>query len=324
MNVFTLSSFVFFSVFFIVTSLSYFIYSIIFSENQVVSQRMATFNQMVSVNAWKNDQTLALLKKESDWEKFDFFSEFPPYMNLPLLFQQAGMSINVAKWLYLNIMISISIAAFPWIFTQSLFITLCVALGVFCVSYLHVILRRRSRLKMFESQLAQALEIIVRSLRAGHPFSMGISMVSSELASPINEEFEQVFNEQRMGMHLDESLRRMVQRVPLLDLRFFVLSVTIHSQTGGDLSEILDNLAKVIRERFKILGQVKALTAEGRLSGVVLCMLPVCVFFMILIINPDYIKLLITTELGNKMLYGAIYSQILGMLLIRKIVNIKV
>jgi tight adherence protein B len=149
-------------------------------------------------------------------------------------------------------------------------------------------------------------------------------MVATEMPEPVNEEFGRLFREEQMGLPIEDSLKQMAKRVPVLDLNFFVVALLIHRQIGGDLAEILDNLSKVIRDRFKVLGQVKALTAEGRLSGWVLSLLPVLVFGMILVINPTYGLLLFQTEMGQKMLYGAVVMQIIGMLLIRRIVNIKV
>ncbi|HOJ58753.1 MAG TPA: type II secretion system F family protein, partial [bacterium] len=137
-------------------------------------------------------------------------------------------------------------------------------------------------------------------------------------------EFAQVFYETQMGLPLDDSLRRLALRVPLIDVRFFVLSLLIHQQTGGDLAEVLDNLSRVVRDRFKVMGQVKALTAEGRLSGIVLSALPVIVFGLILSMNPSYVRVLIDTGLGRKMLYIAGFLQCVGMAMIYKIVRIKV
>ncbi len=152
----------------------------------------------------------------------------------------------------------------------------------------------------------------------------GMHVVAEEMPSPIADEFGRVFEEQNLGIPIEESMKSMCERVPNLDLRFFVTSVAIQRQTGGDLAEILDKIGYVIRERFRILGQVKALTGEGRLSGVVLIALPFALFGFMLNVKPDYIEPLWTTEMGNKMSIAAIIAQVLGALVIRKIVNIKV
>jgi tight adherence protein B len=180
------------------------------------------------------------------------------------------------------------------------------------------------RLKKFAAQLSYALELVARALRAGHSLAAGMHVVAEEMPSPIADEFGRVFEEQNLGIPIEDSMKAMCERVPNLDLRFFVTSVGIQRQTGGDLAEILDKIGYVIRERFRILGQVKALTGEGRLSGVVLIALPFALFGFMLNIKPDYVESLWTTDLGKKMSVAAIIAQILGALVIRKIVNIKV
>jgi len=180
------------------------------------------------------------------------------------------------------------------------------------------------RLKTFASQLPDALELIARALRAGHSLKAGMHVVAEEMPSPIADEFGRVYEEQNLGISIEDSLRNVCDRVPNLDLRFFVTSVAIQRQTGGDLAEILNKIGYVIRERYRILGQVKALTAEGRLSGVVLIALPFVLFLVMLHIKPDYVQALWTEPLGVKMSVFALVAQIVGALVIKKIVDIKV
>jgi tight adherence protein B len=168
------------------------------------------------------------------------------------------------------------------------------------------------------------LELVARALRAGHSLGAGMHVVAEEMPSPIADEFGRVYEEQNLGISVEDSLRNICDRVPNLDLRFFVTSVAIQRQTGGDLAEILDKIGYVIRERYKILGQVKALTAEGRLSGVVLIALPFLLFLVMLHIKPDYVATLWTDPLGIKMSVFGLVMQILGALMIKKIINIKV
>src|SRR5262249_44754327 len=145
-----------------------------------------------------------------------------------------------------------------------------------------------------------------------------------EMPSPISDEFGRVYEEQNLGIAIEEAMTSMCERVPNLDLRFFVTSVAIQRQTGGDLAEILDKIGYVVRERYRILGQVKALTAEGRLSGIVLIALPFVLFLMMLHIKPDYVEMLWTDPKGIKMSIAALVMQILGAIVIKKIVDIKV
>ncbi len=306
-----------------ILGVAFFVYSLIKSEKAVVKKRFETMRQTSPKSGFTNSD-LALLKTERNWEQYEFFSDFPPLLNLPLLFEQAGMSIDVGKWGIATVVMSSVLTAVSWFFLHQLLITIIVFVVALLAPYLYLIFARKQRIQMFETHLAQSLEIISRSLRAGHPLQMGMHLVSTEMPDPIGPEFGRVSSEQQMGLPLEDSLRQLAHRVPLLDLRFFVISILIHNQTGGDLAEVLDNLSRVIRERFKILGQVKALTAEGRLSGWVLSLLPIFVFSFLYTTNPKYVMPLLTTELGQYMLYIAAGMQILGIFAIRKIVKIKV
>jgi tight adherence protein B len=199
-----------------------------------------------------------------------------------------------------------------------------VGLALGAVPFLLVFIKRRARLAKFSSQLPDALELVSRALRAGHSLAAAFQLVASEMAAPIAIEFGRVYESQNLGIPLDEALEEMAERVPNVDLRFFATAVVLQRQTGGDLAEILDKIGHLIRERFKIWGQVKALTGEGRLSGIILLALPPILFVVMYRLNPDYVMMLFNDPLGNQMLGVAIALQVVGALVIRKIVNIKV
>jgi tight adherence protein B len=184
--------------------------------------------------------------------------------------------------------------------------------------------RRKRRLKKFAAQLPDAMEMLSRALRAGQSLGYGFNSVAGEMLPPISKEFGRVFEEQNLGVTLEESLTSMAERVPNLDLKFFATAVILQRQTGGDLAEILDKIGELIRDRFRIWGQVQALTGEGRLSGIVLLALPFALFFAVYYLNPDYVMVLFTDPMGKQMLAAGIVMQILGAVVIRKIVNIKV
>ena len=185
-------------------------------------------------------------------------------------------------------------------------------------------MKRAKRLKTFAAQLPDAMELVARALRAGHSLASGIHCVAEEMPAPISREFSRVYDEQNLGISLEDALKGMCDRVPNLDLRFFVTSVAIQRQTGGDLAEILERIGHIIRERFKILGQVQALTAEGRLSGIVLIAMPIGLFLMMLYMKPDYVELLWKDDMGIKMSIGAIILVLIGAFSIKKIIDIKV
>ena len=196
----------------------------------------------------------------------------------------------------------------------------CIAMVPFGLVYV----KRSMRKKKFSAQLPEALELVARALRAGHSLGSGFQLVASEMPDPIGTEFIRVFEEQNLGVPMEEALESMCDRVPNVDLRFFATAVILQRTTGGDLAEILDKIGSLIRERFKIHGQIQALTGEGRLSGIVLLALPPALFVVMMRLNSDYVMMLFEDPLGKKMMAVAVVMQILGALVIRKIVNIKV
>jgi len=187
-----------------------------------------------------------------------------------------------------------------------------------------VVFKRKRRMAAFARQLPAALELISRALRAGHSLAAGFNLVGDEMSEPICREFARCYEEQNLGVPLEEALESMTERVPNLDLRFFATAVIMQRQTGGDLAEILDKIGHLVRERFQIWGQIQALTGEGRLSGIVLLALPPVLFIVMYRLNPEYVMVLFTDPIGKLMLTGAVFLQLAGALVIKKIINIKV
>ena len=190
--------------------------------------------------------------------------------------------------------------------------------------YMVACMKRKKRVKQFTEQFPDALELMGSSLRAGHAFTASLGLVSEEMADPIASEFQRVFEEQNYGMRLEDALSGLMRRIDSLDLKFFTMAVLIQKETGGNMAEILDKIGATIRERFKIVGQVSTLTAQGRLSGWVLGFLPLGLGTALYLMNPDYIGSLFTKPAGKAMLGVATVLQVTGFLIIRKIINIKV
>ena len=197
-----------------------------------------------------------------------------------------------------------------------------ITLGVLPVAYVYI--KRKRRVAAFARQLPDALELIGRALRAGHSLAAGFNLVGDEMSEPIASEFARCYDEQNFGIPLEEALEGMTERVPNLDLRFFATAVILQRQTGGDLAEILDKIGSLIRQRFQIWGQIQALTGEGRLSGIVLLALPPVLFVVMYRLNPDYVMVLFTDPIGKLMLTIAVVLQLVGAVVIKKIINIKV
>lgn len=196
-------------------------------------------------------------------------------------------------------------------------------LGVIIPNYI-LKFKKKRRLKKFEKQLPESLDLLARGLKAGHAFASGLQLVATEMENPIGIEFFKTFKEYNHGLDLNTALLNLCHRMDLRDLRYFTTAVIIQRETGGNLTEILEKIAFLIRERFKLRNQIKALTAEGRLSGWVLMGMPPALALILLKINPDYMMLMYTHPLGRMMAVTALAFQVMGMLCIRKIVNIKV
>ena len=249
---------------------------------------------------------------------------FSRFGNISLLFEQADTSLTVSRLALISGVIALAGAGLGAAIGLHLGLIPFVAAAMGCLPLFWLLWRRKRRLKAFAVQLPDALEMLARALRAGQSLQAGFNMIQSEMSAPIGKEFGRVFEEQNLGVPLEESLRDMTERIPNLDLKFFVTAIVLQRQTGGDLAEILDKIGSLIRQRFQIWGQVQALTGEGRLSGIVLMALPVLLFFAVYYLNPDYVMILFTDSMGTKMLAVAVFLQIVGALVIRKIVNIKV
>ena len=204
--------------------------------------------------------------------------------------------------------------------------TTAIALGLVfgSIPYLVVRAKRKKRLNTLEEQFPESLDFLARSMRAGHAFSISLEMLGEEMPDPLGQEFRALFNEQNLGAPIDIALRNFTMRVPLLDVRFFTSSVLLQKQTGGNLSEILSRLAYVIRERFRLKGQVKAASAHGRLTATILTLLPVCTMLALLLVAPGYLQGMAEDSDGKYLIGGAIVAQVLGNFFIKKIINIKV
>jgi len=251
-------------------------------------------------------------------------SRFAPVEKIQKTFDQAGVSWTASRFLVNTASVGLLVALVLIVVEVSPVIALGMGLMIPALPLMALSFKSKARKKKFNYQLPDVFDMLCQALRAGHSLASGIQLVGQQLPDPAGAEFYRCFQEQNLGIKLDDALRNMADRVDILDLRFFVTAVIVQRQTGGDLAEILEKISAVIRDRIKILGQVRALTAEGRLSGWVLSALPVLVFFVAKALNPEYVDILLHEKSGQAMLGVAIVMQIMGMLMIRKIVNIKI
>ena len=206
----------------------------------------------------------------------------------------------------------------------SLMAGLLAGLAAASVPFVHVAYRRKRRLNAFLEHLPDALDLMSRALQAGHAFAESLHMIATEMPEPIATEFRKTYEEQNLGLSLKLALENLAERVPLLDLRFCVTAIMIQRETGGNLAEILEKVAYTIRERFRILEDLKTLTTSSRMSAWILCGLPVFVALAVTVMNPEYMNVLWRDPRGHNLLFYAASMQLMGMLIIRKILRIKI
>jgi tight adherence protein B len=226
------------------------------------------------------------------------------------------------------LLLSLLILAFVFLLclVVGLFPLLALMLAIMCagIPFLYISVRRQRRFFRFEELFPDAMDLLARAVRAGHAFTSGLEMIAKEMPAPLSEEFRRTYEQQNLGLPLRDALENMVRRMPLPDVRIFVTALLIQRESGGNLAEILDNLSGVIRERFKLMRQVRVLTAQGRLTLYILIALPPFVGLTIFFVNRDYLMLLFTEPLGHRFLIAGIILQVLGFFVIRKIVQPKI
>lgn len=266
--------------------------------------------------------------EENPWDApTGFLKQFDLFRAIEDALQQSGLGWNpalvVASMLLLGALGAGAGYLFPvLVFTWASVAGLAFALGG--LPWFFICFKRRSRMNAIETQFPEALDFLARSLRAGHAFSVSMEMLAQESPLPIGPEFARVFHEHNLGSSMEVALHNLTKRVPLLDIRFFVSAVMLQRETGGNLGEILTKLSYVIRERFRLRGQVRAASAHGRLTATVLILLPIILTLALYFVAPGYLQSMADDPTGEWMILGAILGQLAGFYFIRRIINIKV
>jgi tight adherence protein B len=243
---------------------------------------------------------------------------------LSKLIEQAGLRLPASTILVASMALGAGAAIPVALLTPFPLLALPIGLAAASLPLLWLMRKRSVRLKRFEEQFPEALDLLSRAIRAGHAFQTAMGMVAEELPEPVGPEFKKTFEQQNYGLPLREALNVMTERVPLMDVHFFVTAVLIQRETGGNLAEILDNLARVVRERFKILRQVRVHTAHGRLTGYVLLALPAALGIALSLLNRGHMEPLFREHVGQMALLGAAVMQTIGYFWIKKVIKIEV
>jgi tight adherence protein B len=248
----------------------------------------------------------------------------PVAARLKQVLDQADLQITVTRLLMFSLMAGMLAALATSVLTVSLVAIIFVGLVASCVPFLHVVWARRKRLNKFLEHLPETLELMSRALQAGHAFPEALHMVSTEMPEPIATEFRKTYEEQNLGLSLKLALENLAQRIPLLDLRLCITAILIQRETGGNLAEILEKVGHTIRDRFRIMEDLKTLTTSSRMSAWILCGLPIFVALAVTVLNPDYMTILWSDPRGHYLIGAAMILQLTGMLVIRKILRIKI
>jgi tight adherence protein B len=292
-------------------------------EDSIAESRLTSLTKKRSKDTLGEDDSLRLrnpLENSAsfldDWMRRTF--------DMQTLLEQAGIKLPLSSFTFLCIGLAIAGTLGCAFAPIPIFIAPVAGAILFFLPFVWVNLKRKRRIAKFNAQLPDALELLSRSLRAGHSLGSGFGLISEEMQDPLAKEFGRCFEEQNLGVSLEASLESMTRRIPNLDLRFFATAVILQRTTGGDLAEILDKISRLVRARYRLAGQIQALTGEGRLSGIVLLALPPGLFTMMMFLNREYIMKLFSDPMGQWLLGGAIVMQLTGAFVIKKIIDIKV
>lgn len=291
------------------------------------AKRISKRLRMMSAGGQVEDGTTSLLKQRllansPDLERL--LLRLPRISSFDRFIVQSGSDWTVASFLGLTAGLFVAGVLGGLVFRLPLGVCVIIGAILALIPLQYLIYLRHKRITRFDQQLPEALDLIGRALRAGHAFSSALQMAGNELPDPIGEEFSQTFDEINYGVPTQAALENLANRVPSTDLGFFVIAVLIQRETGGNLSEVLDNISSIIRDRLKLFGKVRALAAEGKFSAIVLSVLPFVTALLLFLINPEFMSLLWTEPIGVYLIWGSILFMILGAIWMRKIIRIHV
>ena len=260
---------------------------------------------------------------QSPWLR-PIVSHFPRLRDAELLLQQAGVSWSLQTFFIVSVGMAVGLGSMMLIGSRSMLMALPATVVGGMLPSMYVRHRRTQRLNAFEEFLPESIDLVGRALRAGHPLSAGFKMAADDGPEPVAGEFRRIFEEQRFGLPLQDSLLGMADRINLVDVRILVTAILIQREVGGNLAEILDNLSTVVRERFTIRRQVRVYTAQGRMTGYLLSALPLIIFAILYTINGKYMSILFTDPVGKILVGIALSMQLIGFIWIRKIIKIEI
>jgi tight adherence protein B len=298
----------------------------VFGEGNRMRKRLK--QRLEEIEEAEGDETIGSLLRQKHLERLSPFERqlesMPVLEGLRRMIDQAGFSILAYKVIILSIILCGVGAAMAWSFTRMPLAMLAGAVVGFMLPIMRIWSARRERLDKFEEQLPDAIDSMKRALKAGHPFSATLKLVAEDMEDPIAREFEQTFADVNYGNDLRRAMLGLLQRVPSLTVMALVTSVLVQKETGGNLAEILDQISKVIRGRFRFQRRVRTLSAEGRMSAWILALVPLVLFAAISITTPTYLPVLLEDPIGQQLIAGGAILAVIGIFWVRKIIQIQV
>jgi tight adherence protein B len=296
-------------------------------SSQETKTTLARLDALSSPAARRRDETVDIRRQELlsslPWLN-RFLQKVELTSSLRRLLSQADVDWTAGKLLLWAVFLGLLAAYFVFSRTGAVLLTLLVAALVGSLPFVYVLRKRARRFARFEELLPQAVDLMVGAIRAGHSFSSAMTQVSKECPEPIRREFRQCVDEQNFGLELRVALENLADRVPIPDVRLIVTAVLAQQESGGNITEILERVAQLIRERFRLERQIRVHTAQGRLTGWVLCLLPPVLGFLMYLMRPEHVSLLWQRDIGIKRLYAGAMMQIAGVLVIRRIIKMRI
>ncbi len=269
--------------------------------------------------------TTSVVRAGEEESAFDsVLTVLPQVRDLKVLLEQADLNWTPATFITISVGLAAALASSAYILAQNPVAVTAAALAGLWFPVMYVKRLKNRRIRRFEEQFPEAIDLLGRSMRAGHAFPTGLKVVAEESQEPMAAEFRQIFDEQKFGLPLEDSLLGLADRIDLVDVRIFVTAILIQREVGGNLAEILDKISYTIRERFTLQRQIRVYTAQGRLTGYILAALPILLGLAITALNPTYMAILFEDPMGKVLIAAAAVLQFLGFVLIRRIIDIEI
>jgi tight adherence protein B len=300
-------------------------YNIWSSRNSAEAKRIARRLELLAGDIQVSAASIERTKEQARMPRFnEWLAKSSPGQRLKRLVSASGIAVSPAEL----IVMSAALGAFgfflPGLLNKPPVFGAVLGLALAMLPWWRVSSRRNARVERIERQFPEALDLMSRSMRAGHAFPSAVKMVADEMPEPLGRDFRTLFDEMNYGVPANEALAHLADRVPLPDVSYFVVAVMIQRESGGNLSELLDNIANIVRQRLKLHGEVRTLSAEGKLSAYILTALPFGVILVVNLVNPEFMKVLWTDPMGIRMVGVALFLMLLGILWMRQIVRIRV